>query len=140
MEVCTVFDEFMQNFAEGTPRWEVVLNNNERIFQDDGRPGMQPVSAWERLYHYCQQNGLYITSMRIMFRDNVYELPSNKDGYFFSKGIRGILGELVNFHLFIVGYLENDQVCVTCWKVPELIPEWTDIRDPEKAGLCLITK
>ena len=140
MTVCKVFDEFMQNYAECCPRWEVVLNNSERIYQDDGRANIEPQSSWLRLNNYCKENNLYIKEMVIMFRDNVFALPSNMNGYFFSKGARGMFGSTRTMQLFFVGTLQNGSLEVSCWKVPEMLKEWTETRDPEKAGECLIKK
>ena len=140
MTVCKVFDEFMKHYAEGNPRWEVVLSNNERIFQDDDRPNVRPRSAWLRLGKYCEENELYIKEMTIMFRDNAYALPSNMDGYFFSKGARGMFGNPRTLHLFLVGTLQGGRLEVSCWKVPEMLSEWTEERDPDEAKECLITR
>ena len=140
MTVCKQFDEFIQTYAECTPRWEVVLNNNERIFQDDDRPGMQPKSAWLRLREYCEEHNLYIKEMTIMFRDNVFALPSNADGYFFSKGARGMFGSTRTMLLFFVGTLQSGRLEVSCWKVPEMLKEWTEERNPNEANECLIQR
>ena len=140
MSVCKQFDEFMQIYAEGHPRWEVVLNNNERIYQDDGRADIKPQSAWLRLNNYCKENNLYIKEMTIMFRDNVFALPPNMDGYFFSKGARGMFGSTRTMQLFFVGTLQNGRLEVSCWKVPEMLKEWTEERNPSEAGECLIQK
>ena len=140
MTICKTFDEFMQHYSEGNPRWEVVLNNNERVFMDDNRPDMEPVSAWLRLNKYCKENKLYIKEMTIMFRDNGFALPSNMDGYFFSKGARGMFGSDSTMQLFFVGTLQKGRLEVSCWKVPEMLKEWTEERNPNEAGECLIKR
>jgi len=133
-------DDFLQQYIEGCPRWEVTLNNGEHFCQDDGRPGLKPRSAWLRLGKYCQENDLYITNMLIGFRDNVHHLPPDQDGYYFSHGARGAFGNPKTMKLFFVGALQNGVLEVTCWKVPEMLKEATTIRDVNGAGECLITK
>ena len=140
MTICTDFDEFMSHYAENCPRWEVVLSNDQRVFMDDDRPDMEPRSAWLRLREHCKKEHLYIKEMTIMFRDNRFSLPSNADGYFFSKGARGMFGSVRTMHLFLVGALQNGRLEVSCWKVPEMLQEWTEERNPDEAGECLISK
>ena len=78
--------------------------------------------------------------MMIQFRSNKHQLPSNADGYYYSKGVRGSFGSPVTLQLFFVGTLENDVLNVSCWKVPEMLKEKTETYDIEKAGICLIRK
>ena len=140
MGVCTTWDSLMVSYAEGCPHWQVVLNNGENVFQDDGRPGEFPTNAWLRLKEYCEKNDLYIVDMNIRFRDNVYAKPSNMDGYNFALGVRGAFGSTVTMQLFFVGTLQTEVLKVQCWKVPEMLYEWTEERDPEGTPECLIRK
>ena len=121
MSVCTVWDSYVADYAEGNPQWRVVLNNGEHVYQDDHRPGEYPTSAWLRLHEYCQENNLYIVDMNIRFRDNAYALASNADGYYFSLGVRAGLSCPVSMPLFFVGTLQNGVLMVQCWKVPEMM-------------------
>lgn len=138
--ICTKKDEFIQNFIEMNPSWEVLLNNGTRVFQDDGRPGVSPPSAWIRLGEYCKQNNLYITEMKIRFRSNSHSLESNADGYYFCKGSRGSFGSTRTMQLFYAGVLKNGKLIVHCWKTPEMVKEKQSERDIRKAGACLIKK
>lgn len=140
MTICTQLDDFMVDYIERKARWEVKLNNGEKIYQDDGRPGVQPYSAWRRLRKYCEENQLYIIEMLFGFRSNTYSLPSNADGYFFSHGSRGCFGSTRTIFLFHVGVLQNGILNVTCWKTPEMLKENTECRDITKVGECLIQK
>jgi len=140
MSLSTTIDDFISNYIEGTPRWEVVLNNGERIYRDDGRNNIKPHSAWIRLKTYCNEKNLYITNMLIGFRDHIYHLPANADGYYFSLGARGGFGLPKTMQLFFAGTLQNDVLEVTCWKVPEMLKEETTIRDINGSQECLITK
>jgi hypothetical protein len=140
MTVCKQADEYLINFFECRPHWEVMLNNGEYIYQDDGRPNVWPISAWKRLRAYCEDNNLHIISMVFMFRDNRFSLPSNMDGYYFSLGARGMFGSPITMELFFLGTLQNGVLEVQCWKTPEMLHEYTEQRDPEKAGECLIKR
>ena len=133
-------DEFLEHVWLNKARWEVVLNNGETIYQDDGRPGLDPSSAWIRLYNRCVNEGLYIIEMRFGFRNNMKSLPSNMDGYYFSHGAVGALGNTRSFSFFMVGFLDNGILRVTQWKTPEMLENHTEIRNVEQAGQCLITK
>jgi len=138
--ICTERDKFVANYIESLPSWVVWLNSGLVVFQDDGRPGVAPLSAWERLYDYCQTHNDYIVKMNIRFRSNVHTLPSDAEGYYFSKGVRGSFGMPITHQLFFVGALQNDRLKVTCWKVPEMLEEKTETRNPNEAGICLIRK
>jgi len=138
--ICTKRDNYVANYQEGNPSWIVKLSSGLAIFQDDLRPGVTPLSAWERLYNHCKDTGDYITSMKIKFRSNGHQLPENADGYYFSKGARGGLSLSRTIQLFFVGTLNQGILKVTCWKTPEMMPETTEERDPTKAGICLISK
>jgi len=138
--ICTTKDQYIVNYQETYPCWVVTLSSGLVVFQDDFRPGIEPHSAWERLYHYCHANDDYISKMIVRFRSNVQSLPENADGYYFSKGVRAGIYAVRTLHLFFTGTLNNGLLEVQCWKVPEMIPELIEERDPHKAGLCLISK
>ena len=134
--ICTEYDDYVRDYQEMYPSWVVGLHSGLVVYQDDYR--VEPYSAWERLYNYCQENNDFIQSMRIQFRSNVHQLPDHADGYYFSKGVRGCWGMTKTMQLFFVGILNQGVLNVTCWKVPEMMKEVTEERDPTKAGICLI--
>jgi len=138
--LCFNEDEYSQSFAEGNPRWVVTLNNGQTVYQDDGRPGVSPHSAWIRLKEYCNKNKLYITNFSFGFRSNKKTLEPNADGYYFCKGSRGAFGASKTLQLFFIGTLINNVLSVSCWKVPEMIREKTEIRNHNEANECLIRK
>jgi len=138
--ICTERDDFIVQYQEMMPSWTVVLNSGLIVYQDDGRPDIEPRSSWERLYNYCQKTGDHIVDMSIQFRTNRYPLPPNADGYYFSKGARGGFGMSKTMQLFFVGTLQNNELQVTCWKVPEMLQETTSTRNPKDAGQCLIKR
>jgi len=138
--ICTEFDNFAREYRECNPSWMVHLVSGIVVYQDDKRPDVKPYSAWERLRNYCINNNDYIVDMQIRFRSNIKQLPSNADGYFFSKGARGGFGMVKTHQLFFVGTLNNNKLLVTCWKTPEMLEEKTEERNPKEAGICLIAK
>jgi hypothetical protein len=137
--ICTTHDNYIENYVETYPSWEVKLASGLTVFQDDNRGGCAPHSAWARLHQYCLDNNDHIVPMKIRFRNNIHHLPSDADGYYFSKGARGSFFS-PTMQLFFVGVLNDGKLEVTCWKVPEMLREQTEERDPEQAGICLIRK
>lgn len=137
--ICTQNDDYVKNFRECNASWIVTLSSGLVIYQDDGRPGTNE-SAWERLYQHCQDTGDYITEMSFGFRSNKKRLPSNAEGYFFCKGVMGCFGNSKTIQHFIVGTLNNDRLIVTKWKVPEMLDQEVEERNPNEAGICLIKK
>jgi hypothetical protein len=119
MTVCKVDDEFVRD----NMRWVVRLNNDELVYEDDGRPGEDPPSAWLRLGQYCRDNGLYITQMWLQFRSARLEVkPANALGYFFAKSVFAVWGEDQSYEAYVAGTLGADgKVRTTRWRVPELI-------------------
>lgn len=138
--ICTQHDNYIVEYQENNPSWTVTLESGLTVFQDDLRPGVEPHSAWERLYNYCHLNNDYVKSMTIRFRSNVHHISDNADGYYFSKGARGLLCSTRTINLFFVGTLNQGILRVQCWKVPEMLPEAIEERNIEKAGLCLISR
>lgn len=115
-------------------RWhlEVTLNNGEKVFQDDYRPGLEPM-AWRRLKSYCVSNSLFITSLRLRFRSHVETpLPDNQKGYFFAHNAFSVVslqgswrdGTSSTLDFCLLGYIDRvtGELKVRRWKVPELLP------------------
>lgn len=130
-------DDFILDKDE--PYWIVELNNGDKIYQDDNRPGFS-LSAWDRLYDYCKNNNLYIKNIWIKFRSNIVSMPSDKDGYWFKKGLlagfrkdNGRRFKDVNF--FIFGYIENNIMKVIKWRIPELIDWEYEDREIPRSGV-----
>lgn len=132
------YDEWLTNYAEGNTIWVVTLNNGETIYADDGREGVEPISAWVRLASYVKEHELRIVSMHIRFRSNTMSLEPNCDGYYFCRCARGWYGDTKTYEYFIIGTLKGDILKVQKWLVPEIIFENEEIRDISTAGECLI--
>jgi hypothetical protein len=118
--------------------WRVELTDGSVIVQDDGRPGMEPPSAWMRLQSHLNETGLGIRKMWVQFRTNhVHCLPADAEGYFFCKSALGMLSGEESFSFYLLGHLQDEKVVVQHWKVPELILLDVEFRDPT-LGPCLI--
>ena len=138
--VATELDEYVSVYADSNPIWMVTLSNGEVVYQDDNRPDVYPESAWKRLKNYCKENDLHITEMKIRNKGNVKSVESNCDGYFFSKGAGAFLFGDETLHSFIIGTLKDNILHVRKWRLPELISEQNEQRDPNKSTEALITK
>ena len=131
--ICTVCDDFVPEL-----RWIVELSNGLTVYQDDGRPGLEPASAWIRLKSYLQEYSLVkIEKFRIEFRSHIEYLPDRQEGYYFSLGVGATWGGSTDRH-FNTGILVGDEIRIITWKVPELIVFSTETRKKEQGGQCLI--
>ena len=140
VKVCVEPDIYLGQYCDKNCIWIVELSNGQTVFQDDSRPDVYPESAWIRLKQYCKNENVYIDSMRLQFRSNEIDIGSGADGYYFCKGVSAFMTTNITNHLYIAGILDNDVVRVSRWKVPELIKEGTELRNPDLAGDCLISK
>jgi hypothetical protein len=120
--------------------WVANLSDGTSCFMDDGRPGVQPYSAWVRLKAHLEKTGLSIDNLRLQFRSNIKSdiLPAKASAYFFCKSALGHLNSADTLEFFLVGVLQDGKLRVQRWNVPELILVDVQERDVEKAGECLI--
>ena len=134
------YDTYINVYADNNPLWIVTLSNGETIYQDDGRPNVKPASAWTRLKKYCEINDVHIINMKIRNRSHMQDVGSDYDGYFFCKGAGALLFGDTTLHTFIIGTLTGEKLSVKRWKLPELISEGSENRDPYKLPECIIAK
>ena len=88
---------------------------------DIGGPTPDKPASWRRLRTFLSQNPtLRICHMYIRYYDNEYHLPKDKAGYYFRFGLGGIWGSAVQYHKFIVGYVEDGVVNAVTLDVPAL--------------------
>lgn len=120
--------------------WSARLSTGEVVTMDDGRPGLEPESAWLRLASRCASEGVSVRELWLHFRSNVVRsiLPTDAAGYFFSKAVMGFLTSGQTHWFFLVGHLVGDEVHVQKWAVPELILMETEVRPADGCGPCLI--
>lgn len=138
-DLCFVENDITSDYAEGNPRWVVTLNNGQKVYSFDHHTDKGD-SCWIRLKKYCESNSLYITDIYIHFRSNTINFPSNKDGYFFRRGILASLQSEYSQHFMYVGYLENDQLLVKKYQIPAMLLEETEYRDIEVSEESLIRR
>ena len=134
------FDSYINVYADNNPLWIATLSNGEVVYQDDGRPNVKPASAWARLKKYCEINDVHITNIKIRNRTHIEDLGSDCDGYFFCKSAGALLFGDMTQHAFIFGTLNGEKLSVRKWRLPELIPEATEERDPYELPECIIAK
>ena len=134
------FDSYINVYADNNPLWIATLSNGEVVYQDDGRPNVKPASAWARLKKYCEINDVHITNIKIRNRTHIEDLGSDCDGYFFCKSAGALLFGDTTQHAFIFGTLNGEKLSVRKWRLPELIPEATEERDPYELPECIIAK
>ena len=133
-------DDYIIKYADSNPIWIATLSNGETIYQDDDRPNVEPASAWVRLKQYCEENNFYITNLKIRNRTHIEEVGSDYDGYFFCKGAGALMFSDFVVHTYNIGVLEGEKLKVQIWRLPELLPERFEERDPYQSPECLITK
>tara|TARA_R110000765_G_scaffold93225_7_gene175808 strand:- start:21742 stop:22275 length:534 start_codon:yes stop_codon:yes gene_type:complete len=136
--VCKEYDDYLGKFAEKNAIWYVTLSNGETVYQDDGRPNVEPSSAWVRLKDYCGENNVYIEEMFLKYRSNVIKTASNVKGYYFCKSVSGLLFSDETRHSYVVGSVDGDKVSISSWKTPELTPEFSEIRPRPDSDECII--
>tara|TARA_R100000005_G_C4991349_1_gene198706 strand:- start:36 stop:518 length:483 start_codon:yes stop_codon:yes gene_type:complete len=134
------FDSYVNIYADRNPIWIATLSNGEVIYQDDGRPEAEPSSAWVRLKIYCEENNLHITNIKVRNKSHIEDVGSDYDGYFFCKGAGALMFGDYTVHTFNIGVLEGEKLRVRTWRLPELIAERFEERDPYAAPECLIAK
>lgn len=136
--LCTEDDDFVRDNV----RWVVLLDNDELVYEDDGRPGVEPPSAWIRLGTYCREQGRHIVRMWLQFRSNRVEVtPSNADGYFLAKAVSAVWGEDSSVQAYIAGSLGDDGlVHATRWRTPDLVPLEHETRQADPEGPFLIVR
>lgn len=135
---CFEGDEYIADIYEHLSMWRVRLNNGHYVYQDCWRRGS---SSWINLKSFCEAHRLYITEMRVSFRNCYHHLPSGADGYYFINSAGCIWGVEKTFHYYVVGILRDGIIQVERVRVPELIIEEQEIRQINEETLeCLIQK
>jgi DNA-binding NarL/FixJ family response regulator len=124
----------------GQALWRAELSDGRVVVMDDGRPGVDPPSAWLRLADEVRRTGVRVVRLWPQFRDNAQRdcLPANAEGYFLAKAALGMWGLANTLHFMLVGYLQGDEIVLQRWSVPELILVEVERRDAKAAGDCLI--
>ena len=119
MKVCNKPDSFL----EDKPVWVAYLSDGTKVFQDDGRSGLDTPSAWSRLKAHAENSGLSIEKIKIRFRDHILQIPES-ELYHFRKGLGCFVGsEEEHFYIFgVIRERNGEKLIKRLWyKVPELV-------------------
>ena len=139
--ICTEPDLYVAQMFEWGTVWVATLSDGSVVYQDDDRENVEPDSAWERLGMHCRETGEHVVDFYVQNGTNKIDLGKDKDGYYFCKGAGGFLyGGGHTHHSYVCGVLEDGILGITSYNVPELTVQFKETRDPEQAGICLISK
>lgn len=117
------------SYYEFIPHWAAELSDGTTVYQDDINFTDESKSSWIQLKNYVLKNKLNIKNMYVRLRSNIY-YPNEPDaeGYFFSKGIVGILtAETIDY--YIMGYIKDNKAYLQKIKLPEILPFDYEVRD-----------
>lgn len=136
--ICTVYDSYLQDIDRTV--WIAELSDGTKVYGDDYRYGEKDL-AFKRLKSYLTESGLRIQKIYLKFRSHVelcQERNENTVGWYFGRGIGCWMGQ-ENIHYMITGQVQEEpsiefQRNCHCkkWRVPEVILDEEDTRDPEK--------
>ena len=135
-------DEYTASLEDerGQALWRAELADGSVVVMDDGRPGLEPRSAWLRLRARVLAGGPRVRRLWAGFRSNQHRgiLPADADGYFFAKAVLGSPDEPETLSFFLLGALAGGVLTVQKWQVPEMVLVSVEERDPATAGECLL--
>lgn len=102
--------------------WTAYLDNGLCVAQDDGRPGVHPWRAWDRLRMYLAiEKNVSIIDFYVRIMDNVVQpLPKNAEGYFYREAHGAIAGDAKSIDMFTIGYVKDGKVYDFKYRKPEL--------------------
>ena len=102
--------------------WQAHLDNGLVVAQDDGRPGIHPWRAWDRLRMYLAiEKNVSIIDFYVRLLDNVVQpLPKNAEGYFY-RDAHGAIAGSASWDMFTMGYVKNGKVYDFKYRKPELV-------------------
>jgi len=127
---------FVVNSDTPEMRFLASLSDGTTVIQD--APNGQP-HAWLRLVDYVKQNNLNITGLRLVYKNHQITLPSNQNGYYFSKRIMTVYpGNNSQTHIGC-GYLNQDGINVI-WCLEDDIREQRNELMPETKGGNFLVK
>ncbi len=107
-QIDTFFDD--KNFIV-----QIELTNGEIVYLDDGRPGVEPSSAWLRLKAYCEANGVRISCVSTICEQGNIPLIQNaeKERLFAINRVSWFNG--VSVDMFNLGIVEGDTIRVVSY-------------------------
>jgi hypothetical protein len=124
--ICTEIDDFL--IDQDGPIWIVELSDGTKVYQDEDRPGLEPI-AWKRLRDHCYANNVYPVKSWIKFRSHTEPACEGIYGMFYRRGVLASPGDGKNYRRYIMGGIdENLKINTKTWRVPEII-EYDDERE-----------
>lgn len=131
-QCCLSHDPFVEESQDaGRAIWVAGLSDGSFAYQDDGRPGVEPASAWLRLAAHLKQTGLHLVSLRLKFRTEWLDLlPQDCAAYYFARGVGAVVGG-PSRPFVALGFCKDESGPFTVARVavPELIVETWEGRD-----------
>jgi len=136
--VSKTIDTYVNLYADTNPIWWVELGNGEKVYQDDGRPNVEPESAWLRLKNYCEENDLSIKAINVKNRSIQKSVCAEADGYTFCKVAGALMFGNHTSHSFLFGRLTDESFSVVKVNLPEFTIDRPEKRDVEQYKELLI--
>ncbi len=132
-QICTSYDSYLQDQDKAV--WIAELSDGTQVFCDDGRYGEKDI-AWARLRKYLKNSGLRIAKLLIKFRSHtelVAERNEDTVGFYFGRAVSAWVGQpTINY--MVVGVVQKSEqgelAHTTKWRVPEIIEDEKDTRNP----------
>lgn len=130
--ICTSYDGFLQEKDESV--WIVELSDETRVYCDDGRYGVTD-KAWDRLREYIKTTHSTISKLFIKFRSHielVVERDENTIGWYFGRAAGCWVGCPTTNYMIVGAVQQSDTILArtTKWRVPEIIKDVEEDRDP----------
>ncbi len=157
--ICTTYDSYLQD--QDTTVWVAELSDGTLVYGDDGRYGEKDVAwtrlrEYLKDYVPCLVSDEYfiptenfshkdlldskvlkITKLFIKFRSHtelVAERTENTVGFYFGRGAAAWVGQ-PTMNYMVVGTVQKSEkgklAHTTKWRVPEIIEDEKDTRNPE---------
>ena len=126
-------DTYVNVYGDSHPMWIAKLSNGETIYQDDGRPEVEPASAWLRLKDYCDQEKIHVKSLLLKNKSNqiVAVEDDDNDGIFLTKAAGAFLFGDETLQFFNVGVIKDGKAYLTKWKMPDMTKDVQEQREPK---------
>lgn len=112
-------DQFYHDTYETHTKYRATLSNGLEFISDDGRNANDEFS-WCRLSKYCKENNVFVINFVMQNRSHREQLRPDADGYYLSMGAGRWYANERTDAFFVAGYLVNDTVFKSWWKIPEL--------------------
>src|SRR4051812_8885825 len=88
-------------------------------------------ASLDNLRAHLKDSGLGLANLSLQFYDHVEQAtPDNPKGVYFSRSAECTMdGSGENLHSYVVGWIEGDVLKIVKWKVPEILPFFSEDRE-----------